>query len=57
MKIAIIGASGKAGSLIYKEAIARGHEVTAIVRNANESTKSRSWSFRKRRICFEGRWC
>ena len=34
MKIGIIGASGKAGSLIYKEAIARGHEVTAIVRDA-----------------------
>ncbi|MET3696854.1 hypothetical protein SAMN05877753_101571 [Bacillus oleivorans] len=34
MKIGIIGASGKAGSLILKEAQARGHEVTAIVRNA-----------------------
>lgn len=34
MKIAIIGASGKAGSLILKEAVERGHEVTAIVRNA-----------------------
>jgi hypothetical protein len=33
MKIAIIGASGKAGSLILMEAIERGHEVTAIVRN------------------------
>lgn len=34
MKIAVIGASGKAGNLILKEAAARGHEVTAIVRNA-----------------------
>ena len=33
MKIGIIGATGKAGSLIYKEAADRGHEVTAIVRN------------------------
>lgn len=34
MKIGIIGASGKAGSLIWKEAVSRGHEVTAIVRDA-----------------------
>ncbi|MNJ43631.1 hypothetical protein D3C77_386460 [compost metagenome] len=34
MKIGIIGASGKAGNLIALEAAARGHEVTAIVRNA-----------------------
>lgn len=34
MKIGIIGASGEAGSLILKEAVDRGHEVTAIVRNA-----------------------
>ncbi|WP_285769273.1 NAD(P)-dependent oxidoreductase [Peribacillus sp. SI8-4] len=33
MKIAIIGASGKAGSLILEEARARGHEVTAVVRD------------------------
>ena len=36
MKIAIIGASGKAGSLILKEAVSRGHEVTAIVRDASK---------------------
>lgn len=36
MKIAIIGASGKAGNLIMKEAVSRGHEVTAIVRNASK---------------------
>lgn len=34
MKIGIIGASGKAGKLIAQEALDRGHEVTAIVRNA-----------------------
>ena len=35
MKIGIIGATGKVGSLISKEAIDRGHQVTAIVRNAS----------------------
>ncbi|API90054.1 hypothetical protein BKP56_12650 [Marinilactibacillus sp. 15R] len=36
MKIGIIGASGKAGDLILKEAINRNHEVTAIVRDATK---------------------
>ncbi|RNB56164.1 NAD(P)-dependent oxidoreductase [Brevibacillus gelatini] len=36
MKIAIVGASGKAGKLIMKEALERGHEVTAIVRDASK---------------------
>lgn len=36
MKIGVIGATGKAGSLIVKEAVERGHEVTAIVRNASK---------------------
>lgn len=36
MKIAIIGASGKAGNLILQEAVRRGHEVTAIVRDASK---------------------
>lgn len=35
MKIGIIGANGKAGSCLVKEASDRGHEVTAIVRNAS----------------------
>ncbi|MBP2099503.1 NAD(P)-dependent oxidoreductase [Enterococcus rivorum] len=35
MKIAILGANGKAGSLILKEAQKRGLEVTAIVRNVS----------------------
>lgn len=38
MKIGIIGASGKSGRLIVKEAVERGHEVTAIVRNAAKIT-------------------
>lgn len=33
MKIALIGATGRAGSEILKELIRRGHTVTAIVRN------------------------
>ncbi|MEK8132086.1 NAD(P)-dependent oxidoreductase [Paenibacillus filicis] len=34
MKIGVIGASGKAGRVIAQEAASRGHEVTAIVRQA-----------------------
>lgn len=33
MKIAVLGASGRAGSEIVKEAAARGHQVLAIARN------------------------
>ncbi|MEK5107684.1 NAD(P)-dependent oxidoreductase [Cytobacillus sp. FSL K6-0129] len=40
MKIAIIGASGKAGQFILDEAVAREHEVTAIVRNAGRINNS-----------------
>ncbi|RAR40688.1 NAD(P)-dependent oxidoreductase [Paenibacillus sp. MDMC362] len=36
MRIAIIGASGKAGSFIMEEAVNRGHEVTAIVRDTSK---------------------
>lgn len=36
MKIGIIGASGKAGREIMKEALSRGHDVTAIVRDASK---------------------
>ena len=36
MKIAVIGANGKAGRLIAYEAYRRGHEVTAIVRDAEK---------------------
>lgn len=38
MKIGIVGASGKAGRLILKEALDRGHEVTAIVRDRSKVT-------------------
>lgn len=33
MKVAIVGASGQIGAFIRDEALARGHKVTAIVRN------------------------
>lgn len=38
MNIGIVGATGKAGTLILNEAVNRGHDVTAIVRNANKLT-------------------
>ena len=37
MKIAIIGATGKAGTELFKEATERDHEVTAVVRNAEKA--------------------
>lgn len=37
MKIAVIGANGKEGSMIVKEALSRGIEVTSIVRSAKKS--------------------
>ena len=37
MKIGIIGATGNAGRDIYKEAVKRGHDVTAIVRNRKKA--------------------
>lgn len=40
MKIGIIGASGKVGQLVLKEALDRGHQVTAIVRNASKITNT-----------------
>ncbi len=41
MKVAVIGASGRAGSRIITEALARGHQVTAIARNP-EKIESRA---------------
>jgi len=38
MKIAVIGATGFVGSAIVKEALDRGHEVDAIVRNPDKLT-------------------
>ena len=37
MKIAVVAANGKEGRLIVKEALNRGHDVTAVVRGANTS--------------------
>lgn len=41
MKIGIIAASGKAGSMIMKEAVERGHDVTAIVRDPGKITEDK----------------
>lgn len=40
MKISIICAAGKQGSLLVKEAMDRGHEVTAIVRSVEKAPKA-----------------
>ena len=37
MKIAVICANGKAGKLIVKEAVSRGLDVTAVVREENQT--------------------
>ena len=37
MKIAVVCANGKAGSLIVREAVERGLDVTAVVRSENQS--------------------
>lgn len=37
MKILVVAANGKAGSLIVDEALRRGHDVTAAVRNENKT--------------------
>lgn len=37
MKIAVVCANGKAGKLIVKEAVDRGHNVTAVVRGENQT--------------------
>lgn len=37
MKVAVIGANGKEGSLIVKEALSRGLDVTSIVRDSKKS--------------------
>ena len=41
MKIGVIAANGKAGSLIVKEAVERGLDVTAIVREENKTAASK----------------
>lgn len=37
MKIAVVAANGKEGQLVVKEAVKRGHDVTAVVRGENKS--------------------
>lgn len=49
MKIGIIGATGKAGSLIAEEAARRGHQVTAIVRDASKVNHP-EWKILERNI-------
>ena len=41
MKIALIGATGFVGSALLKEALSRGHQVTAISRNPDKIEKTR----------------
>ena len=41
MKLAVVCANGKAGKLIVKEAVARGLDVTAIVREENRSAATK----------------
>ncbi len=42
MKIAVVCANGKAGRLIVKEAVSRGIDVTAVVRNENATVAAKS---------------
>lgn len=42
MKIAVVCANGKAGKLIVKEAVDRGLDVTAFVRNENRSVAEKA---------------
>lgn len=44
MKIAVVCANGKAGKLITKEAVARGLDVTAVVRGANATVAPKTIS-------------
>ena len=47
MKIALIGATGRAGSEILKELVRRGHAVTAIVRNPEKVPPAANVTARK----------
>lgn len=42
MKIALIGATGFVGSALLQEALNRGHEVTALVRDPGQLKPTRS---------------
>lgn len=41
-KIAVVAANGKAGKLIVKEAVERGHDVTAFVRGENQTAAEKA---------------
>ena len=57
MKIALIGASGFVGSALLKEALDRGHEVTAIVRHPEKLTvASEAPSSKKETSTTQMRW-
>ena len=45
MKIAIIGATGNVGSRLVDEALSRGHQVTAVARNASRLPPDENLSF------------
>ena len=47
MKIALIGASGFVGSALLKEAVGRGHDVTALARNPDKIERSPRVTARK----------
>lgn len=51
MKIALIGATGFVGSAILKEALDRGHEVTAIVRHPEKLTPHPKLRAEKADVC------
>lgn len=40
MKILVLGATGSVGSLVVKEALLRGHDVTAVARSINKDVKT-----------------
>jgi putative NADH-flavin reductase len=50
MKIGVIGATGKAGGLIAKEAASRGHEVTAIIRPGSAGRLEQNYAVLERDI-------
>ena len=47
MKIALIGASGFVGSKILAEALQRGHQVTAVVRNPEKIAPQKNLTIKK----------
>ena len=47
MKIALIGASGFVGSKILAEALQRGHQVTAVVRNPEKLESQKNLTTKK----------